>query len=73
MKLASTILLSLAAAMVVIGAHLTMKAGIMASYPFFMFAVLLLFWHMYRRNQSEEESKEQEKKGGKRKNKKSNG
>ncbi|WP_162340955.1 hypothetical protein [Cyclobacterium salsum] len=72
MKLTSTILLSLAAAMVVIGAHLTMKAGIMASYPFFMFAVLLLFWHMYRRNQSEEESKEQEK-GGKRKNKKSNG
>jgi type III secretory pathway component EscV len=72
MKLTSTILLSLAAAMVVIGAHLTMTAGIMASYPFFMFAVLLLFWHMYRRNQSEAESREREK-GGKRKNKKSNG
>ncbi|MDN3688001.1 hypothetical protein [Cyclobacterium jeungdonense] len=72
MKFTSTIILSLAAAMVVIGSHLTMKAGIMASYPFFMFAVLLLFWHMYRRNQSEEENKNQQK-GGKRKNRKSNG
>jgi type III secretory pathway component EscV len=39
---------------VVIGAHLTMKAGIVASYPLFMFAVVLLFWHMYRKNKQEE-------------------
>lgn len=54
MKVASSILLSLAAALVVIGAHLTMKVGIVASYPLFMFAVVLLFWHMYRKKSSEE-------------------
>lgn len=72
MKLTSTILLSLAAAMVVIGAHLTMKAGIVASYPFFMFAVLLLFWHMYRRNRNEQEDQNQQK-GTKPKKRKPNG
>lgn len=71
MKLTSTILLSLAAAMVVIGAHLTMKAGIVASYPFFMFAVMLLFWHMYRRNRDEQAEKK-EQKGSKSKKRKSN-
>jgi len=72
MKLTSTILLSLAAAMVVIGAHLTMKAGIVASYPFFMFAVMLLFWHMYRRNRDEQAEKK-EQKSSKPKKRKSNG
>ncbi|SEJ32363.1 hypothetical protein SAMN05192553_103250 [Cyclobacterium xiamenense] len=73
MKLTSTILLSLAAAMVVIGAHLTMKTGIVASYPFFMFAVMLLFWHMYRRNKDEQAEKKKEQKGNKSKKRKSNG
>lgn len=63
MKIGSTIILSLAAALVVIGAHLTMKAGIVASYPLFMFAVVLLFWHMYRKNKQEENSMEEKKSG----------
>ncbi|MBD3629185.1 MULTISPECIES: hypothetical protein [Cyclobacterium] len=69
MKITSTILLALAAALVVIGAHLTMKAGIMASYPLFMFAVVLLFWHMYRKNKVEESAKNQQKSGSKKRNK----
>ncbi|MFC4871166.1 hypothetical protein [Negadavirga shengliensis] len=55
MKLADTILLSLSAALVIIGTHLTMKVGIDASYPVFMFAVALLFWYMYRKKDNEEE------------------
>lgn len=55
MKVADTILLSLSAALVIIGTHLTMKAGIIASYPVFMFAVALLFWYMYRKKKNEEE------------------
>lgn len=69
MKITSTILLALAAALVVIGAHLTMKAGIMASYPLFMFAVVLLFWHMYRKNKVEDAEKNQEKQGSKKRKK----
>lgn len=61
-------MLALAAALVVIGAHLTMKAGIMASYPLFMFAVVLLFWHMYRKRDVEESEKAQEKPGKKKRN-----
>ncbi|GAB3006989.1 hypothetical protein [Cyclobacterium sp. 1_MG-2023] len=68
MKISSAVLLSLAAALVVIGAHLTIKAGIVASYPLFMFAIVLLFWHMYQRNKMEE-SKPEEKKPGKHKSK----
>jgi type III secretory pathway component EscV len=63
MKIGSTIILSLAAALVVIGAHLTMKAGIVASYPLFMFAVVLLFWHMYRKNKQEETGMDEKKSG----------
>ena len=68
MKISSAVLLSLAAALVGIGAHLTIKAGIVASYPLFMFAIVLLFWHMYQRNKMEE-SKPEEKKPGKHKSK----
>jgi uncharacterized membrane protein len=53
MKISGAILLSLAAALVAIGAHLTMKSGIVASYPLFMFATVLLFWHMYRKKNNE--------------------
>lgn len=59
MKISSAVLLSLAAALVVIGAHLTIKAGIVASYPLFMFAIVLLFWHMYQRNKMEESKPEE--------------
>lgn len=61
MKISSAVLLSLAAALVVIGAHITIKDGIVASYPFFMFAIVLLFWHMYQRNKMEENNKEDKK------------
>jgi uncharacterized membrane protein len=67
MKVASSILLSLAAALVVIGAHLTMKVGIVASYPLFMFAVVLLFWHMYRKKSSEDEDSQKPKRKNKKK------
>jgi uncharacterized membrane protein len=50
MKLADILLLSLSAAMVIIGTHLTITAGLTTSYPVFMFAVALLFWYRYRKN-----------------------
>ncbi|WP_373520549.1 hypothetical protein [Aquiflexum sp.] len=50
MKLADIILLSLSAAMVIIGTHLTITVGLTTSYPVFMFAVALLFWYRYRKN-----------------------
>lgn len=50
MKLLDFILLSLTAAMVIIGTHLTITVGITVSYPVFMFAVAMLFWFQYRKN-----------------------
>ncbi|MGY6520174.1 MAG: hypothetical protein ACXIUD_00475 [Mongoliitalea sp.] len=50
MKLLDFILLSLTAAMVIIGTHLTITVGITTSYPVFMFAVAMLFWFQYRKN-----------------------
>lgn len=44
-------LLPLAAAMVIIGAHVTWTQGMMASYPIFMLAVALLLWFKYRKTQ----------------------
>lgn len=43
-------ILSLALALVVIGVHQSMTAGVGGSYPIFMFAVALLFWFQLRRN-----------------------
>ncbi|MCH7407797.1 hypothetical protein MM239_00190 [Belliella sp. DSM 111904] len=60
MKLTDIILLSLSAALVVVGTHLTITSGISLSYPVFMLAVALLFWYRYRKNEQlikEEESK----------------
>lgn len=54
MNLLDTILLPLAAALVIIGAHVTMQHGVGASYPIFMFAVATLFWFMYRKKRREE-------------------
>lgn len=59
MKLADIILLSLSAAMVIIGTHLTITVGLTASYPVFMFAVALLFWYRYRKNDQLVEEKKQ--------------
>jgi uncharacterized membrane protein len=50
MKLKDIILLSLSAALVIVGTHLTITLGLTASYPVFMFAVVLLFWYRYRKN-----------------------
>lgn len=47
MKLKGIILLSLSAALVIIGTHITMTQGITFSYPIFMFAVAMLFWYKY--------------------------
>lgn len=50
MKLKDIILLSLSAAMVIVGTHLTITAGLLTSYPVFMLAVALIFWYRYRKN-----------------------
>jgi len=52
MKLPDFLLLSLAAALVIIGTHLTITSGLISSYPVFMFALALLFWYRYRKNQT---------------------
>ncbi|MDN3668981.1 hypothetical protein QWY93_06545 [Echinicola jeungdonensis] len=55
MKLKDVILLSLSAALVIIGTHMTITQGITFSYPIFMFAVVLLFWFKYRKNKNMEQ------------------
>ncbi|MCH7397901.1 hypothetical protein MM236_07870 [Belliella sp. DSM 107340] len=60
MKLLDIILLSLSAALVIIGTHLTITIGLTMSYPVFMFAVVLLFWYRYRKNEAIFEDKEKE-------------
>jgi uncharacterized membrane protein len=52
MKLPDFLLLSLSAALVIIGTHLTITSGLISSYPVFMFALALLFWYRYRKNQA---------------------
>jgi hypothetical protein len=64
MRLLDFILLPVAAALVIIGAHVTLQHGVGASYPIFMFSVVLLFWFLYRKRKIEEEE-EHEKKGSK--------
>ncbi|SNS11908.1 hypothetical protein SAMN06295967_103260 [Belliella buryatensis] len=60
MKLKDIILLSLSAALVVIGTHLTITEGITLSYPVFMLAIAILFWYRYRKNEALIKDKEQE-------------
>lgn len=52
MKLPDFLLLSLSAALVIIGTHLTITSGLISSYPVFMFAMALLFWYRYRKNEA---------------------
>lgn len=54
MKVLDIILLPFAAALVIIGAHVTMQQGAGASYPIFMFAVATLFWFLFRKKRREE-------------------
>lgn len=54
MKLKDVILLSLSAALVIVGSHITLTQGILISYPVFMFAVALLFWFKFRKAKQRE-------------------
>jgi TRAP-type mannitol/chloroaromatic compound transport system permease large subunit len=56
MKVTDILLLSLSAALVIVGTHLTITSGLVTSYPVFMFAVALLFWYRYRKNEASQES-----------------
>ena len=70
MRLKDVILLSLSAALVIVGTHITMTQGIMFSYPIFMLAVTLLFWFKFRKAIHLEEEGTQEKKTFKKQKKK---
>jgi len=52
MKLKDVILLSLSAALVIVGTHITMNQGILFSYPVFMLAIALLFWYQFRKGKA---------------------
>jgi hypothetical protein len=54
MNILDAIMLPFAAALVIIGAHVTMQHGVGASYPIFMFAVATLFGFIYRKRRREE-------------------
>lgn len=54
MKGIDVVLLPLAAALVIVGAHVTWTQGVVVSYPIFMLAVALLLWYKYRKTQKEE-------------------
>lgn len=55
MKLKDVILLSLSAALVIVGTHITMSQGILFAYPVFMLAVALLFWYQVRKGKYRQE------------------
>jgi Flp pilus assembly protein TadB len=65
MNLKDVILLSLSAALIIIGVHLAITQGIGLSYPVLMFAVALLFWFKYRRNKAVEAEKSNQKRSKK--------
>ncbi len=48
MKVSNIVILSLSAAFVIIGTHLTITQDLTVSYPVFMLAVALLFWYKLR-------------------------
>lgn len=48
MKVSNIVILSLSAAFVIVGTHLTITQGVTVSYPVFMLAVALLFWYKLR-------------------------
>lgn len=56
MKLKDVILLSLSAALVIVGTHVTMNQGILFSYPIFMIAIALLFWYQFRKGKNKQEN-----------------
>lgn len=60
MKGIDVVLLPLAAALVIIGAHVTWTQGVVVSYPVFMLAVALLLWFRYRKTQQADKAPPQE-------------
>lgn len=59
MDIKDVILLSIGAALIIVGIQLSFTQGAGVSYPVFMFAVAFLFWFKYRRNvANEKESQE---------------
>jgi len=54
MDLKDVILLSIGAALIIVGIQLSVTQGAGVSYPVFMFAVAFLFWFKYRRNVANE-------------------
>jgi len=61
MDLKDVILLSIGAALIVVGIQLSFTQGAGVAYPVFMFAVAFLFWFKYRRNvANEKESAEKQ-------------
>lgn len=54
MDLKDVILLSIGAALIIVGIQLSFTQGAGVSYPVFMFAVAFLFWFKYRRNVANE-------------------
>lgn len=67
MKGIDIVLLPLAAALVIIGAHVTWTQGVVVSYPIFMLAVALLLWFKYRKTQRVEKASLPEQVGKKKK------
>jgi len=55
MKLKDVILLSLSAALVIVGTHITMSQGVLFAYPVFMLAIALLFWYQFRKGKNTQE------------------
>lgn len=76
MGVKDVILLSLSAALVVVGAHLTLTQGVLVSYPVFMFAVAFLFWFRYRKvkhiEHEQRKSEHAQRKSGRKANRKTN-
>jgi len=60
MNLKDVIILSIGAALIVVGIQLSFTQGAGVSYPVFMFAVAFLFWFKYRRNVAMEKGNKQD-------------
>ena len=60
MKLIDTFIFSGAIALTMIGIHQSMTVGFKESYLFYMLAISLLFWYLYRKGKTLREKKEGE-------------
>ncbi|KEO73167.1 hypothetical protein [Anditalea andensis] len=60
MDIKDVILLSVGAALIIVGIQLSFTQGAGVSYPVFMFAVAFLFWFKYRRDVANEKKNKEE-------------